>query len=554
MQILYSYDDLNRTTEIKRYVDGINDEVLLDQVQYDVDNLLTQLDYGNGLQATFSYDARDRVSTMDVKNGTTSYLDLDYTYDSNSNITQLVNGRQDTSSTWHSETESYSYDGLDRLISASCTSWSHAYSYDKVGNRTSKDSVTYTINTVNEVTALSDGTSFAYDENGNRTQKTKGTDTWDYTYDYANRLIKVEENPTTIGEYVYDGDGKRIQVTEDSKTTTYIYSGYNAIYEENSTGIACHVYGPTGLLAKRTTISQQSDTYYYHTDHLGSVRQATDSSKNIVSAVTYLPFGETVTEQGSEHYLFTGKEQDTTGLYYYGARYYDPDVARFIARDPFRGKQTNPQSLNRYTYCLNNPLKIVDPWGEKNFYIEGGGEQEEPEITGDPSYDGYGQITVPTSMGDVTIDLDTNEDWGDVDDKLIQNQVREEFENLERGREKYKEYQAKKNRNIRKKYSMIGVGICLEAHAELVVAGEALLGAAVLTAGLAVTHKGSVWAGCSLGGLLTIAFLGGSKSLTLLFLVGLATGGLLLLAGAALIAVGVYLIHDAYERQQKNMG
>ncbi len=93
MQILYSYDDLNRTTEIKRYVD------------------------------------------------------------------------------WHSETESYGYDGLDRLTSASCTSWSHTYSYDKVGNRTARDSVTYTINTVNEVTALSDGTSLTYDDNGNRKRK-----------------------------------------------------------------------------------------------------------------------------------------------------------------------------------------------------------------------------------------------------------------------------------------------------------------------------------------------------------------------------------------------
>ncbi|MBU7030005.1 MAG: RHS repeat protein, partial [Theionarchaea archaeon] len=128
MQILYSYDDLDRATEIKRYVDGSNDEILMDNVQYDTESLLTQFDYGNDLQATFSYDSRDRLSTLDVKNGGTSFLDLDYTYDNSSNITQLVNGWRDTSSTWHSETESYSYDGLDRLTSASCTSWSHTYS------------------------------------------------------------------------------------------------------------------------------------------------------------------------------------------------------------------------------------------------------------------------------------------------------------------------------------------------------------------------------------------------------------------------------------------
>jgi RHS repeat-associated protein len=370
MQILYSYDDLNRTTEIKRYVDGINDEVLMDGIQYDVDSLITQFDYGNDLQATFSYDARDRIATMDVKNGTTSYLDLDYTLDNNSNITQLVNGWRDTSSTWHSETESYSYDGLDRLTSASCTSWSHTYAYDKVGNRTSKDSVTYTINTVNEVTSLSDGTSFTYDANGNRTQKTKGTDTWAYTYDYANRLTRVEKNSSILGEYVYDGDGKRIQATQDSKTTTYIYSGVTVLYEETTTGTADYIYGPTGRLAKRTTINQQSNTYYYHTDYLGSTRLVTDGNKTIVTAVTFHPFGESSTQEGSEHYLFTGKEKDVTGLYYYGARYYDPEIGRFTTRDTWPGSIQDPQSLNRHTYCYNNPLKYVDQWG--NFACLGG--------------------------------------------------------------------------------------------------------------------------------------------------------------------------------------
>jgi uncharacterized protein RhaS with RHS repeats len=204
---------------------------------------------------------------------------------------------------------------LDRLTSANCTSWSHIYSYDKVGNRTSKDGITYTINSVNEVTALSDGTSFTYDDNGNRTQKTKGTDTWDYMYDYVNRLKKIEENSSVIGEYVYDGDDRRIQTIENNETTTYIYTGWSVLYEENSTGTACYIYGPFGLLAKRTTVNQESNTYFYHTDHLGSTRLVTDDSKNIVSAVTYHPFGEIDVKEGSEDFLFTGKEMDSTGLY-----------------------------------------------------------------------------------------------------------------------------------------------------------------------------------------------------------------------------------------------
>jgi len=91
MQILYSYDDLNRMTEIKSYVDGVIDETLLDNVHYNTEGLLTQFDYGNDLKATFSYDQIDRISTIDIKDGETSFLNLDHTYDNNSNITQLVN-------------------------------------------------------------------------------------------------------------------------------------------------------------------------------------------------------------------------------------------------------------------------------------------------------------------------------------------------------------------------------------------------------------------------------------------------------------------------------
>ena len=363
MQILYSYDDLNRMTEIKRYIDGSNDEVLMDNVHYNSESSLTQFDYGNDLRATFSYDSRHRILTIDIEDGETSFLDLSYTYDNNSNITQLLNGWRDTTSTWHSQTESYSYDGLDRLTSASCTSWSHTYSYDKVGNRTAKDGATYTINAVNQVTELSDGTSFTYDSNGNRTQKTKGSDTWVYTYDYSNRLTKVEKNSETLGEYVYDGNGRRIQATEGNETTTYIYTGLNVLYEENTNGTAAYIYGLTGRLAKRTTIDNESHTFYYHTDHLGSTRLVTDESKNIITDVNYEPFGESTTTGKGESYLYNGKERDSTGLYYYGARYYDPEIGRFITRDPLAGKKAVPQSLNRYTYCFNNPVKFIDPAG-----------------------------------------------------------------------------------------------------------------------------------------------------------------------------------------------
>jgi len=458
---------------------------------------------------------------------------MDYTFDNNNNITQLINGWRDTSSSWHSETESYSYDGLDRLISASCTSWSHTYTYDKAGNRSGKDSITYTINSVNEVTALSDGTSFTYNDNGNITQKAKGDDTRDYTYDYANRLTKVEENDSAIGEYVYDGDGKRLQKTENSTTTTYIYSGIYSIYEENSTGSACYVYGPTGLITKRTTINQESNIYYYHKDHLGSIRLVTDTSRNIIVASTYHPFGETEVKEGSEQYLYNGKEKDSTGLYYYGARYYDPEIGRFITGNLIKGNSMNLQSLNRYSYCLNNPLKYIDPNGliEDQFSIDGGGTQEEPEITGDPSYDGFGEITIPTSMGDVTIDLDTEEGWGDWDDKAKENQVKEKFRELEQGRQKYREWQAKENRQIRDRYwvdfSKNSAIFDNENDSTSVESRYSALGLGLLLIGAAGSASAFLQAGAAIAGVATT--------------VGIAVGVVCIAFASIFVVAGVFI-------------
>ncbi|MBU7038294.1 MAG: RHS repeat-associated core domain-containing protein [Theionarchaea archaeon] len=75
-------------------------------------------------------------------------------------------------------------------------------------------------------------------------------------------------------------------------------------------------------------------------------------------------------EEGSEDYLFTGRERDETGLYYFGARYYDPDLGRFITRDLSGGYMKAPQTLNRYAYCLNNPLKFVDPDGRDPIFCD----------------------------------------------------------------------------------------------------------------------------------------------------------------------------------------
>jgi len=121
------------------------------------------------------------------------------------------------------------------------------------------------------------------------------------------------------------------------------------------------------LLATMFSATARAEvTCYYHTDHLGSPLAMTDAAGSVVWRRNYKPFGEEINLGGLARntHKFTGKEFDPgTGLYYYGARYYDPVIGRFITVDPAKGKPGNPQSWNRYVYCLNNPYKYVDPNG-----------------------------------------------------------------------------------------------------------------------------------------------------------------------------------------------
>jgi len=107
-------------------------------------------------------------------------------------------------------------------------------------------------------------------------------------------------------------------------------------------------------------------TTYYHTDGLGSVVAASDDSGNLLWRKSYAPYGEQIDgNTDNEPLSYTGKQHDdATGLTYFGARYYDPRIGRFMATDPVHFMESNPVSFNRYAYVNNNPYKYVDPDGK----------------------------------------------------------------------------------------------------------------------------------------------------------------------------------------------
>ena len=111
-------------------------------------------------------------------------------------------------------------------------------------------------------------------------------------------------------------------------------------------------------------------TYYYHRDHLGSTTLITNDSGEVVQRVEYLPTGETFIEQQDTSWVsphkFNGKELDEeTGLYYYGARYYDPRLSLWLGTDPMQGKYPG---VSTYAYCHNNPIVMKDINGADDIF------------------------------------------------------------------------------------------------------------------------------------------------------------------------------------------
>ncbi len=108
--------------------------------------------------------------------------------------------------------------------------------------------------------------------------------------------------------------------------------------------------------------------YYYHSDHLGSSNIITDRAGVRVQHYEYMAFGKERYKENTSAFSLSNRYTDQvldeeTGLYYYNARYYDPELGRFIQPDTIVPDPGNPQALNRYTYVNNNPLKYVDPTG-----------------------------------------------------------------------------------------------------------------------------------------------------------------------------------------------
>ena len=358
----YSYDKLNR---IVRVVDHNGKATLY---EYDANGNRSAVRYANGIVASYTYDSLNRLIKEKIadKNGNNIAV-YEYTLDKNGNRIKAVENGKETS---------YSYDKLNRLVKETTTRAVTSYTYDRVGNRLTKTvdnlKTEYIYNSRNQLTKeVTNGvaTVYTYDKNGSLLKQTNGTDTNLYRYDDYGRLISAKvtkDGKTTTDAYIYDVEGNRLTKTTDGKLTKYIVdsNGLSQVLAELDSSdkvIAEYTHGIEIVSQTRSNI-----THYYLFDGNGNVRMLTDSEGAVSDTYDYDAFGTATAEAGLtvNPYRYCGEYQDeTTGLYYLRARYYDSTTGRFISADSYSGTLSDPVSLHKYLYANANPIMNSDPTG-----------------------------------------------------------------------------------------------------------------------------------------------------------------------------------------------
>ncbi|MFA4889370.1 MAG: RHS repeat-associated core domain-containing protein [Candidatus Omnitrophota bacterium] len=373
----YTYDTNSGLLEKVSTVDHRLSTVdYVKDISYNAKGQIKAIQYGNGTQTDYTYgnDLRlQHILTQNPAPGTSDPVlqNLTYDFDNNGNLKFLTDNLK-------SNRREYSYDDLDRLTQAKNTPDPRGgytdfyYDYDPIGNMVYKSDVgimSYgqglspqgTVPDKPHALTSAGGYTYKYDANGNMAQGKNKT----LEYDVENRLAKVNESGS-VSTFLYDGDGGRVKKStvhsQQSTETSYIGS----LFEIDSSGKTTkHIFVGSNRVCSIDKGSAATVVYYYHSDHLGSSNVISNQDGGVFQRCEYTPYGSTALNEGVDiaKHKFTGKELDSTGLYFYGARYYDPEIGRFITADTIAQAPYDPQSLNRYSYCRNNPINYIDPSG-----------------------------------------------------------------------------------------------------------------------------------------------------------------------------------------------
>lgn len=368
----YSYDQLNR---VRNYTDVFGKTI---SYGYDENGNVLVLTYPDGKQVNYVYDASNRMISFTDWGGKT----VGYQYNSINLLTRITPpASSDNGAT------TYTYDLAGRLaamVNLHTRGGGNSYNFtldangnrilsnvqEPLNNRVATTSQSYGYDSANRI-QFAGGAGFSFDANGNMTSKADGVTT-NYTYDFNDRLINDQTNT-----YFYNGQGVRVAKSQAGVQTRYIVDVNRelsqVLCETDSGGniTSYYVYGQ-GLVYK---VLPNGTHYYYQFDPNGSTVSMTTEGDFYVNRYTYDPYGK-ITNRAevfpntnttvSNPFQFGGRfglMDEGNGLVYVRARYYVPELGRFLTKDPLTGDSKDSGSLNRYLYALDNPVRFADADG-----------------------------------------------------------------------------------------------------------------------------------------------------------------------------------------------
>lgn len=406
--VAYAYDDLNRLTEVT------DPRGRTTAYGYNEIGLRMQRRLPNGITTTYAYDPLSRLTSIEHRRGPQPPLaSYNYTLDPVGNRLSVVEA-DGTTIEWR-------YDQADRLLEETLhepdgSTTQRSFTYDATGNRLAMlvngEETSYSYNELDQL--LATGTAqYSYDGRGNLFEVIEGRTSTSFDYDAEDRLSAVTLPDGTFVDYTYDADGGRIEQIVGADTTAYLWdetSPYGDVVLEtdaSGTPLASYLLGNGELIAQERN---GSVSYYLH-DGQGSVRALADGSGTATDRYHYTAYGE------AEHigstvnpYQYTGQQFDAlTGLYSLRARYYAPNLGRFLSRDRAWFDTHEPMELNRYGYGRTNPIQYSDPSGY--FAIGYGGLLRRVSLRASVAVARVGRTTACLFLQVASVLAEINGDW-----------------------------------------------------------------------------------------------------------------------------------------------
>ncbi|MEO7100839.1 MAG: tandem-95 repeat protein [Luteolibacter sp.] len=425
--VSYDYDALNRLTDVYRGQEGVDPNATgLAAYNYDANGNLNGVGYANGVQHAYTYNALNRLTALDVSSVSSSTIPnprslqgYAYTLNKNGHRTQIseLSGRTVTNTfdkLLRLTSESISQGGLGVPPQTSPPAGTLSYSYDSVGNRTSRTTsgpVAQIIPSQSQSFTANDRlTSDTYDANGNTTQSVPAVPAGSSSsvtdvYSFDNKLIRRTTADGKTIDLTYNPDGHRLtklisQGGLTQRVSNYLTdannpTGYAQVIEEKDplAGAGAqlkkvHLYGHDLI---SSSVSQPStpnpQLLFYSYDGLGSVRGITDENGELLETYDYDAYGTLIglskrnattgelessnltnpANTPTSEFLYTGEQWDADlGMYFLRARYLNTNTGRFHTQDTYEGQNGEPLSLHKYLYANGNPVLFLDPSGNES--------------------------------------------------------------------------------------------------------------------------------------------------------------------------------------------